>query len=193
MNEAFARAISELQEQMKPLEEQIRPVTEQLTIKKKLINQLCAAAGGNPMYPDVEGEQVPTVGLGPILTDQYFGRPTATVVKEILERRKQSGMGAILLNDLFEAMKAGGFEFDSKDPETARRGVSITLGKNPAFIKIPSTGAWGLAEWYPNARRNKATANATASTNDAAGTPQVGRPEAGAETSSGSEPPVSGN
>lgn len=54
----------------------------------------------------------------------------------------------------------GGFEFESKDPDTARRGVAITLGKNTqTFIRVPSTGCWGLAEWYPNARRARQSAN----------------------------------
>jgi hypothetical protein len=53
-------------------------------------------------------------------------------------------------------MKAGGFEPESKDPEIARRSVAITLGKNTqTFTRVPSTGSWGLAEWYPGAKRNK--------------------------------------
>lgn len=187
MNDVFARAIAEIQEQMKPLEEQIRPVTDQITAKKKLVNQLCSASGEQPIYPEVEGDRPPTVGLGPIQTDQYFGKPTATVVRDILERRKKSGLSAISLNDLYEAMKAGGFEFESKDPETARRGVAITLGKNTqTFTRIPSTGAWGLAEWYPNARRNKSVVSAPVSSSEAATASSSTSSEAGAESTSGS-------
>lgn len=166
MNEAFTKAIAEIQEQqIKPLEEQIRPITDQINAKKKLINSLCEAAGEQPMYPDVEGDKPVTATLGAILPDQYFGKPTATVVRDILERRKNRGLSAIPLNELYEAMKAGGFEFDSKDPETARRSVAITLGKNTqTFIKVPSTGYWGLAEWYPGAKRNKPQAASTAAT-----------------------------
>lgn len=161
MNDAFLKAIEELQAQIRPLQEQIRPVVDQIEAKKKLINQLCDAAGAPRIYPDTGEEKPATAALGPILPDQYFGKPTATVVRDILERRKRANLGAIPLNDLYEAMKAGGFEFESKDPEIARRSVAITLGKNTqTFTRVPSTGSWGLAEWYPNARRPKAQAAA---------------------------------
>jgi hypothetical protein len=161
MNEAFAKAIEEIQAQMRPLQEQIKPVLDQIDSKKKLVNQLCHAAGAEPFYPEVDSEKAATIGLGPILPDQYFGKPVATVVRDILERRKRAGLSAIPLADLYEAMKAGGFEFDNKDPEIARRNVAITLGKNTqTFTRVPSTGSWGLAEWYPNAgKRNKTIAS----------------------------------
>jgi len=146
MNEAFASTIEHLKDQMKPLE-------EQLITKKKLINDLCVAAGEAPIYPDVSA---PSIGTSLVRPDQYFGRPMATVVREILERRKALNLGAIPLNDLYDAMKVGGFEFSTKDEANAKIAVATTLGKNPAFIKVPNTGSWGLAEWYPGAKRNKA-------------------------------------
>jgi hypothetical protein len=165
MNDAFAKAIEELQAQMRPLEEQIKPVVDQIDAKKKLVNQLCEASGAERIYPDVETTKPATVGLGPILPDQYFGKAVATVVRDILERRKRAGLSAIALGDLYEAMKAGGFEFDNKDPEVARRSVAITLGKNTqTFTRVPSTGSWGLAEWYPNAKKNKPVVAASVST-----------------------------
>jgi len=54
-------------------------------------------------------------------------------------------------------MKAGGYQFDNKDSVIAARNVAIALGKNPAFIKVPNTDTWGLAEWYPGATRYKRT------------------------------------
>lgn len=162
MNEALYNAIEELQAQMRPLEDQIRPILDQINAKKELVNQLCVHAGAQRIYLDLDEGKAITASLGPILPDQYFGKATATVVRDILERRKKANLGAIPLQDLYEAMKAGGFEFDSRDPETARRSIAITLGKNTqTFIKVPSTGSWGLTEWYPNAKRNKQAASVT--------------------------------
>ncbi len=146
MNEAIAGTIAHLQAGMKPLE-------DQLAAKKKLINSLLAEVGEPPIYTDVDSASAST--SGPVRPDQYFGRPMATVVREILERRKAMGQGAISLNDLYVSMKAGGFEFPTKDETNAKTGVATSLGKNPAFIKVPSTGFWGLLEWYPGAKRNK--------------------------------------
>lgn len=147
MNEAISATIAHLQAGMKPLE-------EQLAAKKKLINSLLNEVGEPPMYTDVDLPA--TAGTGPVRPDQYFGRPMATVVREILERRKATGQGAIALNDLYSAMKSGGYEFPTKDETNAKTGIATSLGKNPAFIKVPNTGHWGLSEWYPGAKRNKA-------------------------------------
>jgi hypothetical protein len=146
MNEAISETITHLQAAMKPLE-------EQLAAKKRLINSLLAEFGEPLLYTDVDSPT--SYAGGPIRPDQYFGRPMATVVREILERRKAAGQGAISLADLYVAMKAGGFEFPTKDETNAKTGVATSLGKNPAFIKVPSTGFWGLLEWYPGAKRNK--------------------------------------
>jgi hypothetical protein len=168
MNEAISATIAHIQTGMKPLE-------EQLSAKKKLVNALCAEAGEPPIYADVDFPATATNGS--VRPDQYFGRPTATVAREILERRRAIGQGAMPLNDLYEAMKAGGFEFSTKDETNAKTAVSTTLGKNPGFIKVPNTGHWGLSEWYPGAKRNKpsdandADKSGSKSTKDAATTP----------------------
>jgi hypothetical protein len=147
MNEAIASTIAHLQAGMKPLE-------DQLAAKKKLINALCAEVGEPPIYSDVDAPA--SVSNGVIRADQFFGRPLATVAREILERSKSSGKGAMPLTELYEVMKSGGFEFATKDETNAKTAVATTLGKNPGFIKVPNTGHWGLAEWYPGAKRNKA-------------------------------------
>jgi hypothetical protein len=146
MKEAIQPALELIQGQMKPLE-------EQLALKKKLINALLESVGEPPMYADVSSPS--SAATLPIRGDQYFGRPMATVVREILERRKAQGSGAMPLNDLYDTMKAGGFEFSTKEEANAKTAVATTLGKNVAFIKVPNTGHWGLAEWYPGAKRNK--------------------------------------
>lgn len=146
MKEAIKPALELLQGQMKPLE-------EQLALKKKLINALLESVNEPPMYADVSSSS--SAATSSIRGDQYFGRPMATVVREILERRKALGMGAMPLHDLYDMMKTGGFEFSTKDEANAKTAVATTLGKNVAFIKVPNTGHWGLAEWYPGAKRNK--------------------------------------
>lgn len=163
MDSAFASVITKIQGEITPLEEKIQPIVDQIKEKKKLINQLCAHAGEPPAYPEAEADTNTVTKPTVVRADEYFGRPVATVVKEILAPRK-GVQGAMALDELFDQMKAGGFAFDSKNDMLAKRGISITLGKNPAFIKVPTTGCWGLTEWYPNVRRGK---GATVSLNNA--------------------------
>lgn len=144
MDESTQKMIDKIQDQILKLEDQI-------ITKKKLVNQLCEVDGEAPLYPDTESAS--SVISTTIRPDHFFGRPLATVVKEILEGRKSRNKGAISLNDLFEILKSGGFQFDAKDEQASKRGVAITIGKNPAFLKVPNNGYIGLAEWYPNVKK----------------------------------------
>jgi alanyl-tRNA synthetase len=147
MDESTQKMIDKVQDQILKLEDQI-------TTKKKLVNQLCEVDGEAPLYPDTDSAS--SVISATIRPDHFFGRPLATVVKEILEARKTRNQGAISLNDLFEILKSGGFQFDTKDEIGAKRGVAITIAKNPAFMKVPNNGYIGLAEWYPNVKKKPA-------------------------------------
>jgi len=39
--------------------------------------------------------------------DEYYGRPQATVITEVLEKRKAAGFGATNLNELYDELKRG--------------------------------------------------------------------------------------
>jgi hypothetical protein len=148
MNPAFIPAIE-------VVEAKVEALTADLLLQKRLVNQLYEAAGEQPKYPE-EQLSVGSKAGAPILGDQFTGKPLATCVKWILERRKASGLSAIALNELYEVLKSGGYHFENKDASIARRNVAITLGKNPAFMKVPSSGDIGLAEWYPGLKRKSA-------------------------------------
>lgn len=147
MNEAFQTAIDALKDQLKPLEEEV-------ILKKRLINELCKAAQAEPMFSETELRSTISQTQA-IRSDQFFGQPLATSVKFILQRRRAAGLGAVPLDALCNTLAAGGYVLEGKTEGIARRNVAITLSKNPAFMRIPN-GDIGLAEWYPNAKRNKA-------------------------------------
>jgi hypothetical protein len=145
MNPAFLPAIEALESELKKLD-------DELLLKKRLINQLYISGGAQPKYSDAELSSS-SATTAPLLGDQFTGKPLATCVKWILEKRKNSGLSAIPLTELHEVLKSGGYVFDNKNEAIARRNVAITLGKNPAFMKVPSSGDIGLAEWYPGLKR----------------------------------------
>ena len=136
---------------------QIANLEEQIASAKKTINGLCVMEGEPPLYPDVEARRS-SAGAA-FRGDQFFGKPVATAVKEILEQRGARNLGAISLNELFEVMKSGGFEFDNNNDPIAKRNLAITLAKNPAFTKVPSNGFIGLSQWYPNVKKKKDAKN----------------------------------
>lgn len=132
---------------------QIGVLEEQIDKKKEAINMLCELEGDPILYPDVGSDQ----SRAPLAfrSDQFFGRPMATVAREILEQRGTRNLGAISLDELFDTMKSGGFAFDNNNEQIAKRNLAITLAKNPNFMRVPTSGHIGLAVWYPNAKRSK--------------------------------------
>src|ERR1700733_8528834 len=123
---------------------------------KKFINQLCQFAGSPPLY-SIEDEKTSSAGIGAIQRDSFYGKSVTTAVRELLEMRKTSSLGAATHSEIVEALKVGGFDFAtlSADSAVAQRAVSITLGKNSGiFHKLPN-GNWGLLAWYPEAKEKK--------------------------------------
>jgi hypothetical protein len=122
---------------------------------KKSINTICSAANEPPMFPESElrGES-----RGPSLSiqsDQFYGQPLATSIRDILEMRRMLKQGPASVNEIFEALEQGGFKFETKNEENSKRGLRISLTKNTAiFHKLPN-GRFGLVDWYPNVKTQR--------------------------------------
>jgi hypothetical protein len=126
---------------------------------KRMVNKLCGYAGLPPRYPDDPGSGGGG-GLDTLKADQFYGKPLATAVREYLEMRgapNSGGRGAATVKEIFQALKAGGFAFDTKNDDNSMRGLRISLAKNSVtFHKLPG-GQFGLLSWYPAAKPPKTT------------------------------------
>ena len=123
---------------------------------KKFINQLCQF-GGTPLIYQLDEAGPTNLGIGGIKSDTFYGKSVTTAVREFLEMRMASNVGAESYSEIIQALKTGGFDFStlSADDNVAERAVSITLGKNSSiFHKLPN-GNWGLLVWYPEAKERK--------------------------------------
>jgi hypothetical protein len=138
---------------------ELRKHEEAVINTKRFINQLCAFGGMPAEYKDEE-LQVATAGASAgavvIRRNAFFGRPLATCVREYLEMRKDKPVKEATLAEIMDALQQGGFDLDkiSEKADDAKRGVAITLAKNPQFHRLPNDD-WGLLAWYPNVRRTK--------------------------------------
>jgi hypothetical protein len=150
MDSTTASTIEKIQAQIDILEDQIHK-------KKEAINILYELEGEPIRYPDVGEDRAKP--LAAFRSDQFFGRPMATAAREILEQRGARNLGAISLDELYDAMKAGGYDFENKNDQIAKRNLAITLAKNPAFTRVPANGFIGLTQWYPNMKKKKDAKN----------------------------------
>jgi hypothetical protein len=147
MNKTLDQAIDEIVAEIGKLEAEARD-------KKKTVNTLCGVAGREAMYVlDAPETALPTR----IRADQFYGQPLATAVRTILEMRKQQNLGAATVKEIFEALTAGGYTFNTKTDDVAHASLRNSLAKNTVtFHKLPN-GRFGLLSWYPNAKGPKVT------------------------------------
>lgn len=154
MDSSTLKTVEKAQEKLRALEEEIRKI-------KRFINSAYDLEGEPPLYLDVDETSRTATAI--TRKDQFYGRPLATVAREILEMRQAANLGAASIDEIFDALQSGGYQFEFKDLEVAKRGVGISLAKNTTvFHRLPS-GYYGLAAWYPNAKKAKSGENKTAS------------------------------
>lgn len=124
----------------------------ELMEKKRTVNSLCSIIQKPPIYGDAELAE--STHQMQVNSDAYYGKETPDVIEDILRRRRASGKGAMPVNEIYDAMVAGGYYFQTANHANAKRGIYISLGKNPKFHKLPN-GSYGLTEWYPAAKEPK--------------------------------------
>lgn len=147
----------------KTVEEAIAELVREITAeelvtnaKKNTVNVLCGVEGRAPIYRLDEPAKAPE-SSSPLSfrSDAFYGEPLASSAKKVLEASKAGGGGALPLDALYEALKAGGFAFDAKSDATARRSLAISLSKNTAaFVRLPN-GNYGLKQWYGRVVRQR--------------------------------------
>jgi hypothetical protein len=165
MSDEVDRLVAKAQEKLHGLELDIRKT-------KDFINQLREFDGQAPLYTDLAAQAA--LPYGPIRSDQFFGRPLATVIREILEMRQAANQGAASVAEIHARLVEGGYAFETTNEENQRRSLRISLTKNPAFLRVPG-GSYGLTEWYPNPprKRLRLEENGSADTEEAEGDPEV--------------------
>jgi hypothetical protein len=149
MTDAFAPAIAALQSELADIERKAREL-------KSTINVLCKHAGTPELYPNLQTE-----GSGPTVTairaDTFYGKVINTAAREYLEMRKTAGLGPATPREIYDALVAGGFQFEAKNDQVALVGLRSNLRKNSkTFHKLPN-GQYGLLSWYPNAKPSKSS------------------------------------
>ena len=149
MNDAFAPAISALQQELDTIQKKAREI-------KSAINTLCQHAGIDELYAiDEDGPG----SLANIRADSFYGKTIGTAAREYLEMRKASNLGPATSKEIFEGLVSGGFHFEAASDTNAQISLSNTLRKNSRqFHKLPN-GQYGLLAWYPNAKSTKQSVN----------------------------------
>lgn len=155
----FQPAIDELEKDLDALEHQADTL-------RNAINVLRAKAGLPPRPGGSSGAAAAPHGptksssspLSQIRHDTFFGKRLGTAAREYLEMRKAHGDGPAKPREVFDALKQGGFQFETKDDSVALVSLRAILRKRTEMFQRLPNGTYGLKVWYPNAKKPKATA-----------------------------------
>jgi hypothetical protein len=145
-------AIAKLEHSIEEYEHKIRAL-------RAAINTMCEDAGESPRYADAlsmsgsGGTTTSTAKISKIQDDTFYGKKQTPAMREYLEMRKALGMGPATPREIYEAIKSGGYQFETKDETVALVGLRALLRTQPnVFHKLPQ-GTYGLTSWYPDAKR----------------------------------------
>jgi hypothetical protein len=146
------------------IDELVAEITDgetELRKKKETVNTLCQVDGRPAVYTLADpASSIPTR----IRSDQFYGQPLASAVRTILEMRRQQDLGAATNNEIYDALIAGGYQFNTKSEDVARNSLRNSLSKNTTtFHKLPN-GRFGMLSWYPNAKPSKPTTSSNEQT-----------------------------
>jgi len=120
---------------------------------KESANRAAEAAGEEKPYPDIDsGETVIEIPIK-IRADQFadFRSPSTAARAYLASRTKEKG--AATLDEIFDALKCGGFGFSSEKDSVAKGGLKIALGKDGEIRRLDND-TFGLWDWYPSAKRS---------------------------------------
>jgi hypothetical protein len=132
--------------------------------KLAALNAVREVAGLPPRSPgiDASGADGGTV-LTQIKRDTFYGKKQMTAIREYLTMRRAQGDGPATPREVLDALKAGGYLFETKSDDIALVTVRALMRKaNNVFHRLPGGNTYGLLEWYPNAKPAKDDAHSSA-------------------------------
>ena len=146
---------------------------------------LLLVEAGLPPIPSGGGDQGGG-GTAPteIAPDTFYGKRLQTAAREYLEMRRARGQGPAKPREIYEAVVAGGFQFEATSADVALVGLRAMLRKRShVFHKLPN-GTYGLTAWYPHA---KAASGKATQGNDAVADDDSDDDEHETQTTAGSD------
>jgi hypothetical protein len=145
------------QDNLANLQLHIRELEEEIVLIKKAANRIRARKGEPPLYN--EAELTESGSITAMRSDQFYGKPLFTAMKEFLVMRRRANLGPATVNEIYEALARGQMKFDSEDVTNRKRNIRISLSKNSSiFHRMPDGSHFGLREWYADIKNDEEAA-----------------------------------
>jgi hypothetical protein len=119
-----------------------------------------------------------------IKADTFFGKKQQTAIRQYLDMRRAQGLGPAKPREIYDALLAGGYQYDAKNAEIALVGMRALLRKRTETFVQLNNGTYGLVAWYPDLKRQKVS---SASSSNGADADASDAPEEDDETETATE------
>jgi hypothetical protein len=124
---------------------------------QELLNRMAEDVGSEIPFPDLQDDEIS--GAIKIKPDQFFRRPLATCVTEYLTLKGE----ATPFQEIFDALKRGGFEIKNQGDEKA---IRTSIAKNTATYVLIGENTFGLKEKYGDSKKDKSKRNSSDTDSD---------------------------
>ncbi|MEY2427419.1 MAG: hypothetical protein QOJ40_304 [Verrucomicrobiota bacterium] len=126
----------------------VRTKEEEVKKLKKLVNELCDEVGIPARYSNVGDAG----GDSALRSDHFYGQTLTAAIRNYLDHRKSSGLGAASSVDIYRAIRDGGYKFETRNEDIAKISVNNALRKTSSIFHRLPNGQYGLLAWYPSAK-----------------------------------------
>lgn len=161
MSNPFQSAIDALEKELAPIERQRNELLTTINVLRAKANLPPRPDTPSPGGGGGQSGEAPAATLTTLKNDTFFGKRMGTAAREYLEMRYAAANGTdpATTRQIFDALKAGGFVFETRDDGVAMISLRNMLRKaSQTFLKLPN-GTYGLRSWYPGARKPKNSAS----------------------------------
>jgi hypothetical protein len=117
------------------------------------------AEAGMPPRPGGGGGGGSDPAQTTIRADTFLGKKQQTAMRQYLEMRRAQGLGPAKPREIYEALLAGGYQFEAKTTDVALVGMRALLRKRSETFFQLNNGSYGLVAWYPDLRKPKGSSS----------------------------------
>src|SRR5258706_9171018 len=125
--EHFQRSIAHLSGKIDAEEQAFR---QSLVKRKTLVNELCAEAGVDPKYPDVNAEAPTTItrtngaAVVPVKPMEFFAKSLSSSIKRRLELRGNGN--PMKVEEIYRALVQADYDLRTKNVDVPIQGLSVS-------------------------------------------------------------------
>jgi hypothetical protein len=133
------------------MQEKVEEAEAQVARLKGAANLFAQTLGLEPPYVVESAAEQGRGGRRAVKPDQFASATAPSSAARAYFEWRGKEAGAATLEEVYEALAAGGFRFESRDKDSAKSGLRIALGKDIQIERLPNN-YYGLSAWYGGKR-----------------------------------------